>query len=460
MSWLILCPPAWSQGGARLLAPVETSATQPATSRVNHLIAQPNRGGPNEVSPPHVVVQEGLALDAAVHLALEKNPQLAVFRQQHGIAAAGIVIARTYPYNPVVSAQMLKVTGTPVTNDFQYQPVVNLAVEIRGQRRFRQQAAFAALTRTDWEIAFQEVTFAVNAVRAFDNVLYRQAKLHLTEEFLRLNQKGADQVKLLVDGGQLRPADLILARAEVTDIQSQLGLGRTALITAQRDFARAVGLTEVGEVKLHGTMSRPVPDAGAEELLEAALEHRPDLFAQHAAVTEADARVRLQIADRFGNPTIGPGYEFDPGRLSYVGGQISIPFPIFNRRQGEIQLLQAQAAQTRLKVRQIEVEIRQDVSAAVQRLVEARAWVKNYQQDVLPTLAKSLEGMESLFKQGQPGVDVLRVLDVRRKLIRAQDGYLDALLLYSQALADLALAVGDPALSMGLYQPANQTDKK
>ena len=56
--------------------------------------------------------------------------------------------------------------------------------------------------------------------------------------------------------------------------------------------------------------------------------------------------------------------------------------------------------------------------------------------------------MESLFQQGQAGVDVLRVLDVRRKLLRAQDGYLDALLVYTSALADLAQAVGDPALAM------------
>jgi outer membrane protein TolC len=67
--------------------------------------------------------------------------------------------------------------------------------------------------------------------------------------------------------------------------------------------------------------------------------------------------------------------------------------------------------------------------------------------------------MDKLFQQGQAGVDVLRVLDVRRKLLRAQDGYLDALLGYTQALADLALAVGDPALAMGLYQAVEDMPK-
>src|SRR5947209_2245290 len=42
-----------------------------------------------------------LTLDEAVRYALENNPELAAARQQRGIAAAGVVIARTYPFNPV-----------------------------------------------------------------------------------------------------------------------------------------------------------------------------------------------------------------------------------------------------------------------------------------------------------------------------------------------------------------------
>jgi cobalt-zinc-cadmium efflux system outer membrane protein len=348
-----------------------------------------------------------------------------------------------------------------ILNPVQYQPQITMSVEICGQRFFRKQAAFAALTRTDWEIAFQEVTFAVNTIRAFDNLLYREAKLGVTEEFLRLNQKGADQVKRLVEGGQLRPADLILTRAEVADIQSQVGMGRTALAAAQRDLVRALGLPEMEAFKLRGNQDRAVPNVPLEDLLESALEHRPDLFALRAGVAEAEARVRLQIADRYGNPNVGPAFEEDPGKLLYIGAQINIPIPIFNQHRGEIQQSQAQLAQAQAKLRQTEVEIRQDVSATMARLSQARAWMKNYQEEALPTLRKSLEDMEKLFRQGQPGVDLLRVLDVRRKLLHAQDGYLDALLAYSQALADLAQSVGDPALAMGLYQaPAPQNENR
>ena len=102
-------------------------------------------------------------------------------------------------------------------------------------------------------------------------------------------------------------------------------------------------------------------------------------------------------------------------------------------------------------VRQVEVEIGQDVSLASTRLAEAENWAENYRKEILPALKKGLSDTELLFEQGQGGVDVLRLLDVRRKLLRAQDGYLDALLAYTSSLADLAQAVGDPALAM---QPA------
>ena len=43
------------------------------------------------------------------------------------------------------------------------------------------------------------------------------------------------------------------------------------------------------------------------------------------------------------------------------------------------------------------------------------------------------------------------MIGVQRNFLRAFDAYLDALFEVSQARADLAVAVGDPALSLGLY---------
>src|SRR2546430_12225933 len=121
--------------------------------------------------PPQAITLEG-----AVVFALQQNPELAALRQQHGIAAAGVVIARTYPFNPIAQSAVFSVKGEPGLRPTKQQHQVTLELELRGQRSFRTEAAFPALSRTDWDIAIQEVTFAVNTIRAFDILLYRQGK--------------------------------------------------------------------------------------------------------------------------------------------------------------------------------------------------------------------------------------------------------------------------------------------
>src|SRR4051812_33052403 len=61
--------------------------------------------------PPATAPTLILPLGSAVHFALENNPQLAVVRTQRGLARAGVVLSRIYPYNPVLNSVILGVTG-------------------------------------------------------------------------------------------------------------------------------------------------------------------------------------------------------------------------------------------------------------------------------------------------------------------------------------------------------------
>ena len=398
-----------------------------------------------------------LSLPAAVYWALERNPELAALRAQHGIAAAGIVIAQTYPFNPAWEGKVLPDTGPQsagITNSVYQEHKILIDVETRGQGKYRRQGATAALSRTDWEIAFQEGNLAIRVVRAFDTILYRQQKLALIEETVRLNEQALAQVRILVEQGRLRAPDLILLRSEVQDAGASRGPGRTALATAQQDLRRALGLIGV-DATVHGALADTVPEMPEPSaLVRRALERRADLHARRAALTEAEAKWRLEIANRYGNTNVGPMYELDPTRVSYIGFQITLPLPVCNTHRGEIMQRQAEREQVALQVRQLEVLVQQDVQAALTRLAEARSWVETYRSKVLPDLRSGLEGMEKLFAQAEPGVDVVRVLDVRRKLLKARDGYLDALYELSQAHADLALAAGDLTLILPSCPPA------
>jgi len=73
-------------------------------------------------------------------------------------------------------------------------------------------------------------------------------------------------------------------------------------------------------------------------------------------------------------------------------------------------------------------------------------WVEFFHDKTLPELQTALQELQKLFEQNDPGVDVLRLIEVRRRLIHARESSPDALWELRQAQADLAAAVGDPRL--------------
>ena len=403
-----------------------------------------------ELAPEPTPVSHGLTLDTAVNYALQNNPEIAAVRQQHGIAAAGVVIARTYPFNPTLESRV-RFAGGPlsatVTNPVPFEHTVLLEWEIRHQRRYRREEAVAALSRTDAEIAFQEMNLAIRVIRAFNTAVYRRDKLRLAEEVFRINADAARRAQQLMQQAHgVRPPDLIVARAEALATQTLIGPARTAVVAARYDLNRLLGVVDEGE-ELAGALPAAPREWNRDALVDSALGQRPDLRARRAAVAESGAALRLEIANRFGNPTFGPAFEYDPTEIQMIGGQFIVPLPILNLHRGEIMQREAQQGQAVMQLRQSEFEIRQDVNSALAELESAKRSLEVYEAQVVE-LEKALKAMERLFESAE--VDTLRVIDVRRKLIQARDGRLDAQFDISQSLANLAAAVGDPTLAINV----------
>src|SRR5262249_12131295 len=135
--------------------------------------------------------------------------------------------------------------------------------------------------------------------------------------------------------------------------------------------------------ELDGTLDVPSSQWDAEVLMQTALERRADLHAREAAVGEAEAHLRLEAANRYGDPNIGPAYEYDPTRINLIGTQITLALPVFNTRRGEILQRQAERARTALELQQAELLVRHDVQAALARLEEARTGLAVYRNEVL-----------------------------------------------------------------------------
>jgi cobalt-zinc-cadmium efflux system outer membrane protein len=435
----------WRRGG---LAWLLVLALLPVCGRAS----SPLPTAPAPLAP--VQLPQVVPLPVAVQWALEHNPELAALRQQHGIAAAGVVIAHAYPFNPVYEGKVRAAFGPAsagVTNSVNNEHVVLFEMEIFGQRQHRAAGANAALSRTDWEIANQEVTLAVRVIRAYLTVLYRQEKLRLVHEIIRLDEQAFERVNARFQGGEakLRP-DVISLRTEIDSARAQLAPAQANLVAAWTELRRAMGVVDASFDVL-GTLEVPPVRPKLASLLPAAKERRADLHAREAAVAEAEARLRLEVANRYGNPTVGPVYELDPTRIDLVGLQLHVPLPVLDTHRGEIQQREAERARASLELRETEVLVEQDLQAALTRLDQGLSSVELYRNQLIPNLQKSLQDIERSWEINE--ATTLNVIAIRRSLLGARDLYLDAQWEVTQAEADLAAAVGDPRLGTCVCPP-------
>jgi cobalt-zinc-cadmium efflux system outer membrane protein len=242
------------------------------------------------------------------------------------------------------------------------------------------------------------------------------------------------------------PADLLIAQTEVDDARAQLAPARSNLVVAEAELRRVLGL--VGCLpELLGCMEAPMPPGEACALEQAALDQRADLRAHVAAVDEAQERLNLTVAGRWGNPAVGPAYQVNETSVRFVGVQAVVPLPLLNTHRGDIQQREAELSLANSELTQVEVQVQQDVQAAIARLGTALAGVSIYETQVVPNLRTAIEGLNKIIALNPGGVDVLKIVDLHRKLLRSRDGQLDAVWEAVQAQADLAGAVGDPALA-------------
>jgi outer membrane protein TolC len=382
-----------------------------------------------------------------VDWALANNPELQTVRARHGIAVAATVIAATYPHNPIWDFKVQQTSGpesASVTNVVGTEHVVLLEIEIHHQQAIRKQSAAAALSRVDWEIAAQELHVAVRAVRAFDTVVHRQAKKALLEDTLVFRQRAVADARRKAAADKTKYTGVLLAQVDVSDTRSQLIANQVALTVAQSELARVLGVHEMPGVE--GTQEITVPPSDTPALVAAALEERPDLHAAHAALDEADAHWRLEIANSHGNPSIGTDFEYDPTRTCFTGAHVTVPLPVFNLHRGEIQQKLAERARAVQEVQQVEQQVSQDVEAAVARLGAALAWEQQLRRVLLPEIEDDVAQAERLAAQNK-GEGSAELIELRQRLLRTRDLHLDALWEISQARADLAAALGDPRIA-------------
>lgn len=405
--------------------------------------------GPEAAGPPG-----GLTLDQAIARLLQANTDLRAKAMEIPKAQADVITAGLWA-NPLLffDSQLIPYGGPFAEEAGPTQYDVNITHPIDWNGKWKRRQEVAVLAKSVIEAQYQD------AVRLqIDNLYTAWVDALAARETLRYLRYSADALgglvaatRALLEQGAATPIDV--NRVEVLLDSTNIALIETeeTLFDAKRTLATVLYLPPNAAMTLEVTGVLRAPDPPippVDELIGMALATRPDLAAYRIGIRRAGANVRLQRANRFqdiflfyqpftyqGDRSFG-----ETGTHTSWAIGATLPLPIYNRNQGNIQRARHTVVQTKIQVADLERRIITEVQRAERAYAVSMASVRRLEQAVLPKARQNLEASLDLYKAGEEGQ--IAYLEAQRNFNEVSRQYRDTLVRHRRVTLQLNTAVG------------------
>jgi outer membrane protein, heavy metal efflux system len=415
------------------------------------------------VLPPDIVshpgsdfldLRQGVTETELVTRALASNPTLLAQRQQIAMAKGDVTQAHLRKNPSLTLGGLKEVNG----GDNSFSVGGMLPLELYGRRARRTEVAQNKEDATQQSVADQERLLAGEVCTRFGEALASIRNLMFVEQLLQVNR---DFLKLMEDRvreGATPTLDADETRVEVNRIETMRIDYQAKTEIALLALKEAVGIDPEESIRLKGALELAPLAYDQKQLLQLAMDHRPDLAFQRANEALANAELRLDKATSKPDASIFGGYQrpdsgfaqqgFDAaGNLApirqtfnYATFGLNIDLPLFNRNQGAVVSDTASIQATRSQVAAVNLSLRHEVVQNVVRLNGAQTRVTVYRGSVRDQAAHNLDIVRQTYSYGR--TTLLDVIAEQRRYIDIETEYTDILLDAYAARIALEQAVG------------------
>jgi outer membrane protein, heavy metal efflux system len=399
-----------------------------------------------------------LSLTEAFSQADAQNPQLLAARRNLVLSQADITIAGAIP-NPQIAAQYG--FGSIFTEQGSSQQVgVSQTLELGGKLPARLGLANSNYRLTELQLSSLRWDVRSQVRRAYAELAAAEAQSRSVDLQISLVQRLVDIARKRFEAGAAPEAELLqaqLSRNQI-DIQRTQALGRiqqartqlTALLGSS--FQQEIAVKDKGlfDLSIEKTELVPKPDVAIptlDALLTQAYNQRLDLQATQQQQEVARQQLNLAQALRTPDLQVSAGYQFTTYTNGipradgiFVGAGITLP--IFYNQNGEVARAQATIEQSTLQSNALRSQISANVRSSYQALAVARENIRKYQTQLIPNSRDVLNLAQESYQVGKTGLTSAILAQQADQQIRS--GYLDAVVAYQSAWADLERAVGVP----------------
>jgi len=386
-----------------------------------------------------------LDLETAVRLGLERNLELKAKREELGIAEGRMIRSNLFlQHNPEIEGEIANKRLRKPEEGFNknlLQGGVSLSqeFEIGGQPGYRREAAQRNLRKVNFEIGDFERTLRFRVSELFLKLLNIKAKLAQAEQIANLRSQLYEASKTRLALGDIPEVQLIVAEFELNRAKSEA-------ISLEREYEDLLSrlrtdlvLEKEEKIEPAGDLPRAPLAASLSEILKSALERRPDLAALDQEKRVAEAEELLTRAERIPNVKFGFFYDKDD-KDNVFGGRISIPLPVFDRKQAELREALSRKSIANLGYLHKRRALENEIQAAFAKFKLAEKELALYPEGTLKKFDEGLDLYQRAYQER--AVDLADTILFQNQVIEARLKFIDALTNYNLTLAELKLQAG------------------
>jgi outer membrane protein, heavy metal efflux system len=385
-----------------------------------------------------------LTLTELQQLALRTNP---VIRQAHLEVEAARGVAKQaglYP-NPVIG----------------YESSANGQGNQDGKRTPGQQGGFAeqtivtmgkltlarAAALRDVQIAEQHLKKAEADLQAqvrsgYFAVLSARENFRVTKGLTELTDKLSDVMLLQLVVGQVAGYEPAQIRVLALTSRNTLTLAHNRYVSAWKQLAAHLGTPKMPLTALAGQIDMPVPHFEHDQVLEVVLDHHTEIVAAQLRVERQRIALRLAEVMPFPDITVHAAFQKDfttPPFGTVASVNVGMPFPLWNRNQGNIQAASALLRKALEDDQRVRNELTGKVAEAFERYENNRVLLDTYKKQILPNQVQAFRA--AVLRHALGGDDKISYTDVvtsQQTLVGLINSYLTALNDQWSAVVDIA----------------------
>lgn len=377
-----------------------------------------------------------LTLSAAIDLALTTNPELSAAANELRAVEGAVIQAGILP-NPDISTSV-EDTQNKSTRTTTIQ--LNQRIELGGKRSARIASAERGRDVAAADLVAKRLDIRATVIGAFFDVLVAQERIQQAEDLLGLAQRASQAAARRVTAGKISPVEETKARVAEASARVELNQAQRELVTARKRLAASWGSSTPRFAQAEGRTDALPPVRSAEEISRR-LNASPALLRARYEADRFSALADLERSRRIPDVTVSLGSKKaeELGRNQTIVG-ISIPFPIFDRNQGNVLEAQRRADKARDELSATEVRLSAEVTQNEERLKALVVEAQTLQSEIMPGARSAYDAASKGFELGK--FSFLEVLDAQRTLFQARAQYLRSLSDAHRTAAELERVLG------------------